>query len=336
MLKALVVGDINVKLRNKLYAAMKRIMSGVEAGKHYVPGAVCARYAEAVKKGKSRTSQDMFFLLKEFVVDPTCLSIKFEERHVREWVKYSCQEYVWVTRTECIIRFQGHVWEPGRLHAEKVLSLSKSSKPHPMAPKDPELRLFKILSSSIEGEAKKETSSQSLSAVGEVSCPEAAQSLMAAMGSKGMPVTDDPDGGADTKEKKTRAKKEDNKNVGGKPKGKSKGKVKGKAAAGTTEEDCTHARLTEYRLQARRLSAKLRTCSDSRLDVACCENLDSHVSELLKLGASLEDAELAASQDTAGIQEVRKTIVDSIASGNLRMLKDDLEFAQNRVGRFAK
>ena len=87
MLNAMVVGEINLKLRNKLYAAMKRVMSGVDSGKHYVPGAVCARYAESVKKGKSRTSQDMFFLLKEFVVDPTCLGIKFEERHVKAWVK---------------------------------------------------------------------------------------------------------------------------------------------------------------------------------------------------------------------------------------------------------
>ena len=71
MLAAAVAGDVDLKVRNKLYAAMKRIFAGAESGKHHVPGAVCARYAEAVKKSKSRTSPDMLFSLRGFVSGPT-------------------------------------------------------------------------------------------------------------------------------------------------------------------------------------------------------------------------------------------------------------------------
>ena len=57
ILAALAPGDENLKLRNKLYAALERIMIMAENGEAHVPGAIIVRYNEAVKssKGGQRT-----------------------------------------------------------------------------------------------------------------------------------------------------------------------------------------------------------------------------------------------------------------------------------------
>ena len=193
VLEAAQPSDLDVKVRNKLYAAMERVFNNADAEKVHVSGAVCARYAENVKKAKSRSRQDLFFMLKEFVADPTCLTMKFTEKHVRESIKFSSSEYAWVTRVECMIMFQGHVWEQGRLHAEKLLAASKTSKPHPMAPTNPELRLHKILKAMFEGESKLQKSSQAIFIDGEVTSSDAAKSVMEAMGGKPAVVDINPD-----------------------------------------------------------------------------------------------------------------------------------------------
>ena len=99
-------------------------------------------------------------------------------------MKHAASEYAWVTRVEAIVMFHGHVWEEGKRHAEKLLALAETSKPNQMAPKDKELRLFKILKSVVEGEARKQTVRQELSITGDVNDTDAARKIMVAMGGK--------------------------------------------------------------------------------------------------------------------------------------------------------
>ena len=87
---ALAPGDVDLKLRNKLYGALKRIMNMAESEKIHVPGAVIARYAESVKLSKGPKGPNaLWSFMKEFVADPTCVTVTFEEHHVRESMKYA-------------------------------------------------------------------------------------------------------------------------------------------------------------------------------------------------------------------------------------------------------
>ena len=124
-------------LRNKLYSAIRRIISNAEDEKVHVPMAVVARYHEATKNSKGvRGPNALWHMLREFVQDPTCLTVTFEERHVRESSKYSKTEWIWITRVETIVMFHGHTWAEGKEHAETLLKAAKATKPHPMCPKD--------------------------------------------------------------------------------------------------------------------------------------------------------------------------------------------------------
>ena len=155
ILAALAPGDVNLKLRNKLYAALKRIMMMAENEKVHVPGAVVARYHEAVKSSKGvKGPNALWNLMKEWCQDTTCAKVSFSEHHVRESMKYATTEWMWITRIECIVMFHGHVWEEGMKHAEKMLGLAKKTKPNPIAPKDPDLKLYRMQRAMLEGEVK--------------------------------------------------------------------------------------------------------------------------------------------------------------------------------------
>ena len=59
--------------------------------------AVVARYHEATKSSKGVKGQNaLWHMVREFVVDPSCLTITFEERHVREGSKYKSSEWMWI------------------------------------------------------------------------------------------------------------------------------------------------------------------------------------------------------------------------------------------------
>ena len=116
----------------------------------------------------------MWTLLKEFVQDPTCASMKFEERHVVAVVKWQTTEFVWLTRIEAIIMFQGHVWEPGLKYAEKLLETSKQTKRHPQRPNDDDFNMYKILKTTVEGSMKSMTSTQTATVSGNTTSKESA------------------------------------------------------------------------------------------------------------------------------------------------------------------
>ena len=160
-------------VRNKLYGAIRRNMIAAEAGALSVPAAVIARYKEAVER-KGNGNQAMWTLLKEFVQDPTCASMKFEERHVVAAVKWQTTEFVWLTRIEAIIMFQGHVWEPGLKYAEKLLETSKQTKRHPQRPNDDDFKMYKILKATVEGSMKSMTSTQTATVSGNITSKESA------------------------------------------------------------------------------------------------------------------------------------------------------------------
>ena len=96
----------------------------------------------------------MWQILKEFVVDTSCNSIQFTERHVMTALKWQKTEYMWTTKIELIIRFNGHVWPEGMEHALKILAACKTTKAHPNFPKDPEMKMYKVLKEMVEGQMK--------------------------------------------------------------------------------------------------------------------------------------------------------------------------------------
>ena len=113
-------------------------MKNAEEGKnpHGIPGAVVARYRDAVAKSKGvKGPTALFFLIQEFVKDPSCLSIKFIEEHVKMSMKYNTAEWAWMTPIEVKIMFRADVLDEGKIAADKVLAAAKQTKPHPMMPK---------------------------------------------------------------------------------------------------------------------------------------------------------------------------------------------------------
>ena len=142
--KALGPGDIPVKLRNKLYAAMDRMMKAAEAGRKEISGAVLARFAED-KKDKNK----MFFFLQEWCNDTSCGSLRVTEEHVHKSYKYSESAYMWITPPELKLRFKAYKYPEMMVYCEKLLAGSKSKK-HPIHPKDNELALHRILKDIIE------------------------------------------------------------------------------------------------------------------------------------------------------------------------------------------
>ena len=326
-------GQVEQKIRAKLYGALKRIMASGEADKVYVPAAVMCRYAEAVKKGKKPGCNDMFFLLQEFVKDPTCLSMTFTEEHVRESIKYTNTEMIWVTRVEAIVMFHGHVWEEGKQHAEKLLSLARVQKPNPMAPKDKDLRLFKIHKSIVEGEAKKHTSRQSLAISGDVADADAAQKMMLAMGGKPIKAAvedvDDVGGSCDEKPKVTKSNKGTGKAGQRKTVKVNESAKKPKVTVG----DAPLKVMMDYKMKTRRLASKLKAASQSRLDLACVDTLESMVPAITAWCTKVEEAELQASQDPSGNADMKVELDNAFTDGSLRLLQDELEFAENRLDR---
>ena len=327
-------GEVDPKIRAKLYAALKRIMANADADKVYVPAAVICRYRDSVVKGKKPGCNDMFFLLREFVKDPTCLSMTFTEEHVRESIKYTHTEMMWVTRVEAIVMFHGHVWEEGKQHAEKLLSLAKVQKPNPMAPKDKDLRLFKIHKSIVEGEAKKNTARQSLAISGNVADTDAAQKMMVAMGGKPIKAAvedaDDAEGSCDQTQKVKKNKI--------KPQAKA-----GKRKAAKVNESAKELKvpvgvkslkvMMDYKMKTRRLASKLKAASQGRLDLACVDTLESMVPAITAWCTKLEEAELQASQDPSGNADMKAELDKAFTNGALRLLEDELEFAENRLDR---
>ena len=95
----------------------------------------------------------MWQMLKGFVKGPTCTTMKLEERHVLAAVKYQNTEYVWITRTEAIIMFQGHVWEPSLEVCSKVPRYIEADETPPARanPRDDDFKMYKILKTTTEG-----------------------------------------------------------------------------------------------------------------------------------------------------------------------------------------
>ena len=73
-------------------------------------------------------------MLKEFGTDTTCSHMSFSERHIKMAITYKKQEYVWLTRLEIVLLFKGHVWQPGKDHAEKIISKAKGKQKTPSLP----------------------------------------------------------------------------------------------------------------------------------------------------------------------------------------------------------
>ena len=137
---------------------------------------------------------------------------------------------MWITRIECIVMFHGHVWEEGMKHAEKMLGLAKKTKPNPIAPKDPDLKLYRMMRSMLEGELKTQKSSHAIHVSGEIADSASGKQLMDSFQSSAflsVKPDDDADGSKPAKVAKPRVTKtigdvnaEDKANAEGKGKGK--------------------------------------------------------------------------------------------------------------------
>ena len=95
-------GDVPVKERNKLYAAMGRLFEAVSKGKprFSISPAQLARYTEA----KADTNL-MFPLLQEWVKDTTCAQVEVAERHRVTKSIYSDKSYGFYTMLDLKIKF---------------------------------------------------------------------------------------------------------------------------------------------------------------------------------------------------------------------------------------
>ena len=77
----------------------------------------------------------------------------------------------------------------------------------------------------------------------------------------------------------------------------------------------------------------MKAASSARVDVACSEALEVMVPEIASWCARLADAELQASQDTVAVDGVRPEANEALKTGSLRMLRDEIEFAESRIER---
>ena len=140
VLQAASSADLDIPTRNHLYAALGRALRNDQ-----VPAEALARWAQAGEK----RGQAKFNFLKEWCQDTTFGHLRVAEERVVAKEAYIDNQWMWVTRTDLLAKF-GTV-PGGQEYVEKLLGAARATKPHPMFPRDRDMRMHKVLSSLVEG-----------------------------------------------------------------------------------------------------------------------------------------------------------------------------------------
>jgi len=171
-------GDIPVKDRNRLYAALNRSMD-----RPGVPGGVLAAWAAAANEKDGK-----FLFLKKWIADPTFGFVKAFEKQSSAKQTFNGGEYVWATKMDAQNMYANV--EGGKEYAEKLIANARQSKPHPDFPKDKTMRMYRILAKLSDGFMNKNTTERGYQAEAEVTDKAGGEALLAAVerqakGSKG-------------------------------------------------------------------------------------------------------------------------------------------------------
>jgi hypothetical protein len=132
--------DIDVRTRKQLYAGISRSVQRAEA---FIPGPVLARWSEDRK-----SAAGTFTFLKAWVEDPSFGTLTVEERHRRASETFSKVSYEWVTMADLLTRYHAHPDREG--YVEKLIRAART-KAHPQHPRDPEMKLYRVLQKMSEG-----------------------------------------------------------------------------------------------------------------------------------------------------------------------------------------
>jgi hypothetical protein len=132
---------VDIKTRNKLYAALNRALQ-----KPTTPAHAIARWAEDSKEQKKK-----FKFLQEWVKDTTFGQMKIVERNVHGQDQYLDTQFAWVTRVDLMVHFRGFENPEGKAHVDKLIAGAKKSKFHPLFPKDTDMKLHRVLGSLVDG-----------------------------------------------------------------------------------------------------------------------------------------------------------------------------------------
>jgi len=134
--------------RNKLYRALNRALNTY---KEYIDPKVLARWAAA-----GDDAEQKFSFLKEWVKDPQFGQIKIRESEQQIDSAYKGTDWTWVTKGDLYTRFSGWTSKEGAAWAEKIMKGAGKPRPHPEKAhrKDPEMKIYKVLASVMEGARK--------------------------------------------------------------------------------------------------------------------------------------------------------------------------------------
>ena len=182
--------------RGKLYNALQRI---VDNHSDHVPPAVLAKYQEDKEHGC------LFGFVKQWVLDPSFGSITICERHVLMAEKYTNQEWAYYTQMDLNIKFHAWEYEEGKQHVEHLMKIAKKTIKHPDDPKNPAMKMYKLLKSSVEGASKRFQQSSGMDMTAQLSNTKAAGDAFQAMAKKRAKML--KIGGDDDDEKEEKKKK---------------------------------------------------------------------------------------------------------------------------------
>ena len=220
------------------------------------------------------------------------------------------------------------------------------------------MRLYKIHKSMIEGESTATKHFSAIQAAGTVDDPATVEKLMDSFqpNLKKLTITDGDEGVKGTGKKRPKPLQDKAADDDGdensdvpplkkvKPAGKGTG---GKGTAGrknskvdkgkaSVDKEVTQYALIALKVRTRKAALKLGTLSvDNRIDLACVESLDKAVQPLQKLIEAYEEASMSPSQDSSGREAVVAAYHKSCKEGDLKLLHDELEFAELRIARLS-
>lgn len=326
VLKALEASDVDVKIRNKLYAAMGRALD-----QPWIPGAVLARWAEDSKDRKRK-----FAFLQEWVQDTAFGKVVVEERHVVLASTYEEQQYGWFTKMDLMVKFQGFQHEEGRAYVEKVISGART-RPHPQWPKDPEMKLYRVLHSLVVGQRSESKREKGYAMESEVETKEGAEAVMAAlkreeklMGKRAQSDDEGSEAGRGKKRpKKATAEKDKDQElnqlkVAKKPKAAAK---KATAKKQQTEAESMCVQLNSKLLQVKTMLAKAKRLPDSPHNTTMQQALQAAIMQVQEALSVVEEAICNETcQDEATKVSIKEAHDKAMATAD-----SELAFASPRV-----
>ena len=99
----------------------------------------------------------------------------------------------------------------------------------------------------------------------------------------------------------------------------------------------TQVILIDMKLRTMRAANKLKAIGDSnRFGLACVESLEKFKDPLQKLIEDFEAASLSPSQDTSALESVTAAYHAPCKDGELKLLDEELEYAEIRIARLAR